>query len=544
MSSDKDIQHYAFPEKKVAQTPMASSPAMGLQNWFSNPRRDVLSGLVVAFAMIPEAIAFSGIAGVDPRVGLFGAFCLSITIAFVGGRTAMITSATGSTALLMTGLVATGNARGEGLGLAYLMAAGILTGVFQILWGYLRLAYQMRFVPLGVLSGFVNALALLIFQAQLPQLGINIHFGETGHDQAMQALSGGQMAVVWPLVLLGLVIIYGLPRITRALPSQLVAIIVITAISMGLGLDIPKVMDLGELPNGLPIFNLPFGDVSNQRVPFSLDTFGIVLPTALSISLVGLMETFLTQDILDERTDSNSNKNTEAKGQGIANIVSSLFGGMAGCALVGQSVMNIDNGGRTRLSTLSSGISLLAMILLASTWLKQIPMAALVAVMIGIAVSTADVAGLRNIRNIPKSDTAVMLMTFAVTMLTTPHNLALGVLAGVALAGVLFSRKVAKVIRVEAIKISDDESRYVVSGQLFFVSKIYFLQGFDVHDHPARITIDMSQAHIWDQSGVGALNQLIRKLRLGGSVVNVEGLNKESLNLFERIGSQPEGGHG
>lgn len=523
---------------------MASSPAMGLQNWFSNPRRDVLSGLVVAFAMIPEAIAFSGIAGVDPRVGLFGAFCLSITIAFVGGRTAMITSATGSTALLMTGLVATGNARGEGLGLAYLMAAGILTGVFQILWGYLRLAYQMRFVPLGVLSGFVNALALLIFQAQLPQLGINLHFGEAGHDHAMQALSGSQIPVVWGLVLLGLVIIYGLPRITRVLPSQLVAIIVITAISMGLNLDIPKVMNLGELPNGLPIFNIPFGDVSNQRVPFSLETFGIVLPTALSISLVGLMETFLTQDILDERTDSNSNKNTEAKGQGIANIVSSLFGGMAGCALVGQSVMNIDNGGRTRLSTLSSGISLLAMILLASAWLKQIPMAALVAVMIGIAVSTADMAGLRNIRNIPKSDTAVMLMTFAVTMLTTPHNLALGVLAGVALAGILFSRKVAKVIRVEAIKISEDESRYIVSGQLFFVSKIYFLQGFDVHDHPARITIDMSQANIWDQSGVGALNQLIRKLRLGGSVVNVEGLNKESLNLFEKIGSQPEGSHG
>ena len=523
---------------------MASSPAMGLQNWFSNPLRDVLSGLVVAFAMIPEAIAFSGIAGVDPRVGLFGAFCLSITIAFVGGRSAMITSATGSTALLMTGLVATGNARGEGLGLAYLMAAGILTGVFQILWGYLRLAYQMRFVPLGVLSGFVNALALLIFQAQLPQLGINLHFGEAGHDHAMHALSGNQIPIVWALVLLGLVIIYGLPRTTRVLPSQLVAIVVITAISMGLNLDIPKVMNLGELPNGLPMFNFPFGDVSNQRVPFNLETFGIVLPTALSISLVGLMETFLTQDILDEKTDSNSNKNTEAKGQGIANIVSSLFGGMAGCALVGQSVMNIDNGGRTRLSTLFSGISLLAMILLASTWLKQIPMAALVAVMIGIAVSTADVAGLRNIRNIPKSDTSVMLMTFAVTMLTTPHNLALGVLAGVALAGVLFSRKVAKVIRVEAIKISNEECRYVVSGQLFFVSKIYFLQGFDVHEHPPRITIDMSQAHIWDQSGVGALNQLIRKLRLGGSVVNVEGLNKESLNLFERIGSQPEGGHG
>ena len=288
----------------------------------------------------------------------------------------------------------------------------------------------------------------------------------------------------------------------------------------------------------------PFGSPENLKVPFSLETLGRVLPTAMAISLVGLMETFLTQDILDDRTDSNSNKNVEARGQGIANIASSLFGGMAGCALVGQSVMNIDNGGRTRLSTLFSGISLLAMILLARPWLQQIPMAALVAVMISIAVSTADVAGLRRIRSIPKSDTAVMLMTFAVTMLTTPHNLALGVLAGVALAGILFSRKVAKVIRVEPVDVAPDLRRYVVTGQLFFVSKIYFLQGFDVHDHPAKIIIDMSSAHIWDQSGVGALNQLIRKLRQGGSEVEVVGLNTESLDLFERIGAQPEASHG
>ena len=273
-------------------------------------------------------------------------------------------------------------------------------------------------------------------------------------------------------------------------------------------------------------------------MPFNLETFGIVLPTALAISLVGLMETFLTQDILDDKTDSNSNKNTEARGQGIANIVSSFFGGMAGCALVGQSVMNIDNGGRTRLSTFFSGVSLLAMILLARPWLEQIPMAALVAVMISIAISTADMAGLRRLARIPVSDTAVMLMTFAVTMLTTPHNLALGVLAGVALAGILFSRKVAKVIQVEAVEISDQERLYRVQGQLFFVSKVYFLQGFDLHDHPERITVDLSQAHIWDQSGVAALDQVIRKYRSGGSVVSVIGLNEESLDLFERIGGQ------
>ena len=513
---------------------------------FGNPSKDLLSGLVVAFAMIPEAIAFSGIAGVDPEVGLFGAFLLSITIAFVGGRSAMITSATGSTALLMTGLVATGEARGEGLGLTYLLVAGVLTGILQILWGWLRLAYQMRFVPLGVLSGFVNALALLIFQAQFPQLGINLHFGESevaahAHDLLPH---GSQIPVIWGLVLLGLVIIYGLPRLTRLVPSQLVAIVVLTVISIAFSLEIPTVSSLGDLPTGLPMPSWPFGSPDDIKVPFSLETLGIVLPTALAISLVGLMETFLTQDILDDRTDSNSNKNVEARGQGIANIVSSLFGGMAGCALVGQSVMNIDNGGRTRLSTLFSGVSLLAMILLGRPWLEQIPMAALVAVMISIAVSTADLAGLRRLRSIPKSDTAVMVMTFAVTMLTTPHNLALGVIAGVALAGILFSRKVAKVIRVESEDVNEEMRRYVVSGQLFFVSKIYFLQGFDLHSHPSQITIDMSAAHLWDQSGVSALNQVIRKLQQGGSTVEVLGLNKESLNLFERIGSHSDGGHG
>ena len=318
---------------------------------------------------------------------------------------------------------------------------------------------------------------------------------------------------------------------------------VLTIITVSLNIDIPTVKDLGQLPLGLPNLSLPFGSVSEGKVPFNLETFGIVLPTALAISLVGLMETFLTQDILDDITDTNSNKNKEARGQGIANIISSLFGGMAGCALVGQSVMNTENGGRTRLSTFASGISLLLMILLGKHWLEQIPMAALVAVMITIAISTADVNGLKNITKIPRSDTAVMLMTFSVTMLTTPHNLALGVIAGVALAGILFSRKVAKVISVKGIKVNDQELTYEVTGQLFFVSKIYFLQGFDTHNHPGKITIDMSKAHIWDQSGVAALDQIIRKLSIGGSNVNVVGLNEESLNLFERLGGQ-EPSHG
>ena len=349
---------------------------------------------------------------------------------------------------------------------------------------------------------------------------------------------GSQIPIVWGLVLIGLLLIYGVPKLTKALPSQLVAIIVLTALSVGLNLDIPSVKDLGQLPSGLPSLSLPFGEISEGKVPFNLETFGIVLPTALAISLVGLMETFLTQDILDDMTDTNSDKNKEARGQGIANVISSLFGGMAGCALVGQSVMNTENGGRTRLSTLASGVCLLAMIVLGRNWLQQIPMAALVAIMITIAISTADISGLKRLNKIPRSETAVMLMTFAVTMLTTPHNLALGVLAGVALAGILFSRKVAKVIKVSPIEISREEVRYEVSGQLFFVSKIYFLQGFDVHKHPAKVTIDMSRAHVWDQSGVNALEQIIRKISTGGSEVQVIGLNQESLDLFERLGGQ------
>ena len=521
---------------------LAKSKPKLVQEWINDPSKDILSGLVVAFAMIPEAIAFSGIAGVDPQVGLFGAFCLSITIAVVGGRMGMITSATGSTALLMTGVVATGVASGQSLGLdevtskalglSYLIAAGLLTGIFQILWGYLRLAYQMRFVPQGVLSGFVNALALLIFQAQFEQLGLDDHYGEFFGPVK------GQITLVWFLVILGLIIIYGLPKITRVIPSQLIAIIVLTLITVGLNIDVPTVSDLGKLPDGLPSIGIPFGSINDGKIPFNLETFGLVLPTALAISLVGLMETFLTQDILDDMTDTNSNKNKEARGQGIANFISSLFGGMAGCALVGQSVMNTENGGRTRLSTLSSGLCLLAMILLGKPYLEQIPMAALVAVMITIAISTADTAGLKNIRKIPRSDTAVMLMTFSVTMLTTPHNLALGVIAGVALAGILFSRKVAKVIRVTVQSKNENEIIYEVSGQLFFVSKIYFLQGFDIHTHPSKVTINMAKAHIWDQSGVTALDQIIRKISSGGSQVEVIGLNEESLNLFERLGGQ------
>ncbi|MEB3308165.1 MAG: SulP family inorganic anion transporter [Cyanobacteriota bacterium] len=500
-----------------------------IRNWWVKPHQDILAALVVAFAMIPEAIAFSGIAGVDPRVGLFGAFLLSVTLALVGSRRAMITSATGSTALLMTGLVQQGNALGEGLGLQYLLAAGILTGLLQIAWGYLRLAHQMRFVPQPVMAGFVNALAILILLAQLPQLGLDWF-----HPEEV-TVTTAQLPAVWGLLALTLLVIYVLPRFTRAVPAALVAILISTGLSISLGLDVPTVARLGTLPDGLPGFALP-------KVPFNLSTLGMILPTALAISLVGLMETFLTQDILDDLTDSSSSKNAEARGQGIGNVVSSLFGGMAGCALVGQSVMNVGYGGRTRLSTLTSGLALLVMILLAGPWVNRIPMATLVGVMVMIAINTAQWNSIRAIRRIPKSDTAVMLLTVLVTVLT--HNLAVGLLGGVALAAILFSRKVAKVIGVNSELIAPGHRLYRVEGQLFFVSSIYFRQGFELHEqpHPERVTIDMTAAHIWDQSGVNALDQVIRRLKLGGSAVEVVNLNPESTDLFARVGVAEEAG--
>ncbi len=493
---------------------------------FLSPSKDVLAGLVVAFAMIPEAIAFSGIAGVDPRVGLFGAFLLSVSLAIFGGRMAMITSVTGSTALLMTGIVQQGENISPGLGLQYLLAAGLLTGVLQIAWGYLRLAYQMRFVPQPVMDGFVNGLAILIFLAQLPHLGINISHSET-------VLAAAQILPVWGLTILTLLIIYLLPRLTKVLPSALVAIFCCTAVSIGFKLNVPTVSNLGILPNGLPGFGFP-------QVPFNFETLGIILPTALAISLVGLMETFLTQDILDDLTDKSTNKNVEARGQGIGNIVSSLFGGMAGCALVGQSVMNVGYGGKTRLSTLSSGVCLISMILIAKDWVNQIPMATLVGVMIMIAINTANWISIKDIRRIPRSDSSVMILTVFVTVIT--HNLALGLLSGVGLAAILFSRKVAKVIKVESTLNGNNHRIYKVKGQLFFVSSIYFRQGFELHEHPEKVTIDMAEAHIWDQSGVAILDQVIRRIKLGGSMVEVVNLNDESLNLFSRIGQATEAG--
>ena len=506
----------------------STSPALCLlqpmpRSWSLIPNRqaipsELLAGLVVALGIIPEAIAFSIVAGVDPQVGLFGSICILIVVALLGGRPGMVSACTAGVALLMGDLM-------QAHGLSYLLAASILAGVFQILWGYLRLAQQMRFVPRAVTVGFVNAIGVLIFLAQLPQLGL----GRDG-DESIPSLAARGVAVSWPwvwgLVALGLGIIYLLPRLTQRVPSTLVAILVISGLAEWWELPIPRVGDLGQLPSNLPVFRIP-------EVFASIDTLGIILPTALAISLVGLLQSFLTANVVEDLLDDEADYEAEARAEGLANITAGLFGGMAGAGMIGQSVINLESGGRHRLSTLTAGVGLLILVISLSSWLARIPMAALVAVMIMVSISTVNWDSLLKARLIPKSDTAVMLVTLLLAVIT--RNLAIAVLVGVALAGILFSRKVAKVIAVDPQWLGDDHLRYTVRGQLFFVSTVYFLAGFKRHAHPARVTIDMGAAHVWDQSGMRALDQVIRKLQQAGSQVDVVRLNPESLDLFRRI---------
>jgi SulP family sulfate permease len=471
------------------------------QDWFSNVQKDILAGSVVALALIPEAIAFSIIAGVDPKVGLYASFCIAIITAFLGGRPGMISAATGAMALLMTTLV-------RDHGINYLFATTILTGFLQILFGWIKLGNQMRFVPRAVMVGFVNALAILIFNAQLPQFQ-------------------GASWLVYVMVAAGLGIIYGLPRLTKAVPSPLVAIIVLTTIAIAGGLDVPTVGDMGTLPDTLPSFAFPI-------VPLNLETLDIILPYALALSLVGLLESFLTANVIDNLTDTSSDKNQEAMGQGIANIVTGFFGGMAGCAMIGQSVINIRSGGRTRLSSLSAGIFLLTCIILLGDWVARIPMAALVAVMIMVSISTFSWNSIRNIRRVPKNESAVMVTTVLVTVLT--HNLAIGVIIGVALSTIFFSRKIAALIFVDSLLIEEKQERiYSVNGQVFFVSVENFLNYFDFHEHLEKVTIDLTHAHLWDQSAVDAVDKVVLRFRKRGIHVSLIGLNQASATLLDRL---------
>ena len=471
------------------------------REWLSNIRGDVLAGIVVALALIPEAIAFSIIAGVDPAVGLYAAFCISVVTAFIGGRPGMISGATGAMALLMTGLVAEH-------GLEYLFAATILTGIIQIVFGITRLARYLKFVPRSVMIGFVNALAILIFMAQLPQF--------VGANWQM-----------YMMVAAGLAIIYGLPRLSKVVPSALVAIVALTAVSIFAGANVRTVGDMGELPTTLPFFGLP-------AVPLTLETLAIIFPIALTLAMVGLLESLLTAQIIDDLTDTHSSKNWESQGQGAANIITGFFGGMAGCAMIGQSVINVMSGGRGRLSSLVAGVTLMFMILTLQPWVRQIPMGALVAVMFMVSFSTFDWSSLRGLKVIPKSDTLVMVVTVATVVIT--HDLAQGVLVGVVLSALLFARKVSQLSSVSSTLSENGKTRtYRVTGQLFFVSTQSFVTAFDVQESLERVVIDLTQAHLWDGSAVAALDKVAIKFMRRGVAVELIGQNEASEALISRL---------
>jgi SulP family sulfate permease len=473
------------------------------QSWFSNLRGDLLAGIVVALALIPEAIAFSIIAGVDPKVGLYASFCIAVVISFTGGRPGMISAATGAMALLMVDLV-------RDHGLQYLLAATLLTGVIQIVFGLLKVGKLMRFVSKAVMTGFVNALAILIFLAQMPELNLKLE---------------GVSWITYAMVAGGLAIIYLLPRITKAVPSPLVCIIVLTVLAVVMNLDVRRVGNLGQLPDTLPVFLWP-------DVPLNFETLAIIFPVSVSLAVVGLLESLMTAQIVDELTDTPSDKNREARGQGIANIIAGMFGGMAGCAMIGQSVINVKSGGRTRLSTLTAGVVLLLLLLLLNDQVALIPMPALVAVMIMVSIGTFSWASIKNLTVHPTTTSMVMLAT-VVTVVWT-HNLALGVGAGVLLASLFFARKVAQVIRVTSA-LEGETRTYTVRGQVFFVSAEFFNSAFDFKEAIDKVVIDLSHAHFWDLTAVGALDKVVLKFRREGTEVEILGMNEASATIVNKL---------
>lgn len=470
------------------------------QEWFSNVRADLLAGIVVALALIPEAIAFSIIAGVDPKVGLYASFCIAVVTAFFGGRPGMISAATGAMALLMVSLV-------KEHGLQYLLAATLLTGVIQIIAGFARIGDVMRFVSKSVMTGFVNALAILIFMAQLPEF--------KGAGLTMHAMVAGALGII-----------YLLPRLTKAVPSPLVAIIVMTVIAIVFKLDVRRVGDLGALPDSLPVFLWP-------QVPWTLETLWIVLPYSAGLAAVGLLESWMTAQIVDEMTDTPSDKNRESKGQGLANIVAGLFGGMAGCAMIGQSVINVKSGGRGRLSTLVAGVFLLILLVVLAPWVRQIPMPALVAVMIMVSIGTFSWASFKNMKLHPRTSSIVMISTVIVVVAT--HNLAIGVGVGVLLSALFFARKVGQVLRVRGV-LEGECRTYTVTGQLFFASADAFVREFDFKEVLGKVIIDVSHAHFWDLTAVSALDKVVLKFRREGTGVEILGLNEASATLVDRLG--------
>ncbi|MGO2340864.1 MAG: SulP family inorganic anion transporter [Psychrobacter sp.] len=479
------------------------------EHWLSNVRSDVLAGMVVALALIPEAIAFSIIAGVDPQVGLYASFCIAVVIAFVGGRPAMISAATGAMALLMVTLV-------KDYGLQYLLAASVLTGVIQIIFGFLKLGNLMKYVSQSVVLGFINALAILIFMSQVPEL---------------MPQAGSNLVHVYGLVALGLVVIYGypyIPKIGKVIPSPLVSIVLVTVVAILLGAEARTINDMGQLPDTLPMFLIP-------DIPLNLDTLIIIFPYSISLAIVGLLESMMTMTIVDDLTDTKGDRTQECKGQGIANVVSSFFGGMAGCAMIGQSIINVKSGGYTRLSTLVAGVFLLLMVVFLSDWLKIIPMAALVAVMIMVSIGTFNWGSFKELKTKPLQSNVVMITTVAVVVAT--HNLAYGVLIGVLLSALFFANKIERYMSVHSHMDAASQTRYYqVDGQVFFSSAERMIDSFDIKESVSNVVIDVSRAHFWDVTAVAAIDKVIIKFRREGTEVELIGLNEASQAMIDSFG--------
>ena len=466
--------------------------------WFSNVRADILAGIVVALALIPEAIAFSIIAGVDPMVGLYASFCIAIILSFVGGRPGMISAATGSMALLMVPLV-------KEYGLNYLLVATMLTGVIQVIFGICKIAKVMKFIPRAVMIGFVNALAILIFMAQVPHF-IGISF------------------MTYIFVAITLAILYILPKFIKSIPAPLIAIIVLTAVSMAIRLNLQTVGDLGAITRALPMFSIP-------NVPFNIETLKIVFPYSIALAIVGLLETLLTSSIIDDMTETEGDKHKEARGQGIANIITGFFGGMAGCAMIGQSVINVKSGGRGRLSTFVAGVFLMFLIIVLGNFVVQIPMPVLVGIMIMVSISTFDWSSFSYLKKAPRSDATVMLATVIIVVAT--NDLSKGVIAGVVLSALFF---VAKISKIEVIKQNEDQNIiFNINGPLFFASVEGFVQSFDFTVKDKNIIINFANTHIWDGSAVGAMDEVIIKYYENNNKVTIRGLNSTSKKLVDKL---------
>lgn len=469
------------------------------QQWFGNIRADILAGMTVALALIPEAIAFSIIAGVNPMVGLYASISMAIVISFAGGRPAMISAATGAVAVLVVGLV-------KDHGVEYLFAATILAGIIQVVLGVLKIGRFISFISQPVMTGFVNALAILVFMAQLT------HFH--GANWIMYAMVAGTLLIV-----------YILPRFVKSIPAPLTAIIIMTIITYIFGLNVKTVGDIGTLTSSSPSFHLP-------QIEWSWHTLRILLPYSFTMALVGLLESLLTASILDEMTETKSNKNREARGQGIANFVNGFFGGMGGCAMIGQSVINVSSGGRGRLSTFTAGVFLAFLLLVLGGVVKEVPMGALVGVMFMVCIGTVDWKSLRNIAKVPKADTLIMVVTVIIVVAT--HDLSKGVIVGVLLSALHFGWKMAK-IRISTTE-DHEEKVYHVRGPMFFASTSHFVDHFEPSDDPDRVVVDFSHSHVWDHSAVTAIGKVLQKYRNSGKTITLQGLNEESRLIVEKLG--------